>query len=437
MLPRRDDERPPVLQSASWPRRVLNTLNVVTARFSFDGAIAAGKPQPNRVPRWFDLSATAIFLLALPLYQIAINADCIVPFARGGTIAAALVVILMFSVARLRALPERHFLSHEWIFALALLWGMAIAIFQYYSDVHDPVRQQMLVRAMHAVVLNVAIYAFVRAWILDVYSCALVALSGVILGVLMLANSRQGDFVLMRPQVNPTAVVNYMGFAPWLLIGGVFSLAIASRLANKLCVFAWFSLLLFLNGARSEFTSYLTITFALVTATAIRVRNWKALALLVGLLVGAAICLPPVSDAAQMGRSARLLRVTEETSWKSRLTLTANAVETIRRNPILGNYGSYARDGGSIGLYAHNVLSAWVDLGFVGFILYAYLGIALICKSMCIWWRKPFCPYVKMSLLASFHLLIMSVFAKHHHYLFWGFAVGALSAAIIAGRGRH
>ena len=36
-------------------------------------------------------------------------------------------------------------------------------------------------------------------------------------------------------------------------------------------------------------------------------------------------------------------------------------------NQVLGDYGSYL-DLGVQGLYAHNIFSAWVDLGFVGFV---------------------------------------------------------------------
>ena len=54
------------------------------------------------------------------------------------------------------------------------------------------------------------------------------------------------------------------------------------------------------------------------------------------------------------------------------------ALNSIAADPIFGEYGSYYVLG-SAGKYAHNILSAWVDLGILGFsLLVALLARLLI-----------------------------------------------------------
>lgn len=57
----------------------------------------------------------------------------------------------------------------------------------------------------------------------------------------------------------------------------------------------------------------------------------------------------------------------EDASQESRANLTMNAMETISRNPFFGDFASH-----ELGAYSHNLLSAWVDFGIIGFI---YLGL--------------------------------------------------------------
>ena len=61
-------------------------------------------------------------------------------------------------------------------------------------------------------------------------------------------------------------------------------------------------------------------------------------------------------------RTLELLDLSHSSSAGLRHQLTEQALASIGRHPLLGEYGNYEP-----GLYAHNLLSAWVDLGLLGF----------------------------------------------------------------------
>ena len=122
---------------------------------------------------------------------------------------------------------------------------------------------------------------------------------------------------------------------------------------------------LFVNGSRSEFVATL-LGIALIEILNARHR---LLILCVSMLLVAFVA-GYSSELMQLlpdNRTLQLLDLSEASSWDERGFAFHHALETIFRSPVLGDYGSYL-DLGVQGLYAHNIFSAWVDLGFVGFV---------------------------------------------------------------------
>jgi len=164
-----------------------------------------------------------------------------------------------------------------------------------------------------------------------------------------------------------TSVATYQGFArsyfvTFLVVLPFIRLPMLRLAMYLICVPA-----LFINGARSELAA---VFLAVVVAETFFAR--RRLSIAVFALTLASLFFVFSDNLVQLlpgNRSLQLLDVSRSTSWEGRQFLFSGALRTIADHPLLGDYGSYMRTAGA-GSYAHNIFSAWVDLGFVGF---AYL----------------------------------------------------------------
>lgn len=128
-------------------------------------------------------------------------------------------------------------------------------------------------------------------------------------------------------------------------------------------------------GARSELVGLMLFIFL---SEWLRSR-YGLRALILVLLVGLTIWLlsPYIISLLPDSRIFAFLESGTDESVEMRFMQIREAVETISRNPFFGGYGSYADLGGA-GNYSHNALSAWVDLGIIGFFLLIFLVIHVL-----------------------------------------------------------
>ena len=131
-------------------------------------------------------------------------------------------------------------------------------------------------------------------------------------------------------------------------------------------------------------------------------------------------------------RMLQLIRLDEARSVELRNENTVAAINTISSNPFLGDYGSYANYG-SIGDYSHNLLSAWVNLGLIGFALYVLL-LSLLARHCILLLRggsnsSALSPATKMGIAFTCYSILLVIFAKDYSLMTIGFSVGLLSAA--------
>ena len=155
------------------------------------------------------------------------------------------------------------------------------------------------------------------------------------------------------------SLATYQGFSRSYLV--TFAALIAYTRPAWLRVFLYGLALptLFINTARSEFAALL---FLIPIVEFYHTRNKVLMLFLFGLLllllkanIDQLVALLPNN------RILELLDLTQSTSANTRHHLSVHAMQTIMAHPILGDYASYAA-----GYYAHNILSAWVDLGLLG-----------------------------------------------------------------------
>jgi hypothetical protein len=155
------------------------------------------------------------------------------------------------------------------------------------------------------------------------------------------------------------SLATYQGFSRSYLV--TFSVLIAySRPAwLRVLLYALALPTLFVNTARSEFAALL---FLIPIIEFYHTRNKVLMLFLFGvLLVLLNANIEQLVALLPNNRILELLDLTQSTSANKRHHLSVHAMQTILAHPILGDYASYAS-----GYYAHNILSAWVDLGLLG-----------------------------------------------------------------------
>ncbi|HYD78293.1 MAG TPA: O-antigen ligase family protein [Paucimonas sp.] len=168
---------------------------------------------------------------------------------------------------------------------------------------------------------------------------------------------------------NAEVVATYQGFARSYLATALIVLPFAGALPLRLGMVAVVTVALFMNGARSELMAFL-ILVAVIEVFRAGNKGRRLLLLSALVLAGTGLLLyaDRLIDLLPANRSLQLLDLANASSWEARNFLLSEALDTIAEHPLLGDYGSYFHLFASSGSYAHNIFSAWVDLGFAGFV---------------------------------------------------------------------
>ena len=219
------------------------------------------------------------------------------------------------------------------------------------------------------------------------------------------------------------ALSSHQGLARSILLTYLVAVAFASQrgapIMLTLIIFGMVSL--FIAGARTELVVFLV---SVGVATAARVG--LSIGLLIWLTVLPALLLTGVSTLSIVVPESRILELfnlVESTSFLARQFLQQSAIESISSNPLLGDYGGYTSSLG-LGGYPHSILSAWVNGGLIGFMLYVAVLVFLF--------KDLFLTTVRESFLAGdfLHFALVSaaligvIFSKNQFYEVLAISVG-------------
>jgi hypothetical protein len=183
----------------------------------------------------------------------------------------------------------------------------------------------------------------------------------VMLFVLTLANTENGAFI---PAQSPTTYATYQAYAVVLSIV-TFVLLYKTKDDILFMMIAVTAIISFaILGSRSElvamvFSSFIIANLRRISAAAIALQIFAA-----SILYGAYILLTSKG----WNRLANMVEEGAESTLSARADAFVRAMDTILIHPFSGDFGSYVA-----GLYAHNLLSVWVDFGIIGIGLYALL----------------------------------------------------------------
>ncbi|KQQ89172.1 hypothetical protein [Massilia sp. Leaf139] len=215
------------------------------------------------------------------------------------------------------------------------------------------------------------------------------------------------------------ALATYQGFARSYLVTFLTVIAFTRSMLLRLLLYAMGAMTLFLNTARSEFAA---LMFAIPIIEFYYSRH-KLHFLLCGIIVFFVghLYFDQILAALPANRILELLDLSQSTSANKRHHLTVHAVQTILAHPLLGDYASYKP-----GYYSHNVLSAWVDLGFFGI---AYLCLVTVVPIVPMFIREYFAPRHCGIFLLGFSMACVTVLLLLTSHYFTDMLIGATLGA--------
>ena len=165
---------------------------------------------------------------------------------------------------------------------------------------------------------------------------------------------------------NPESLATYQGFARSYIYAFLIVVCYAKSTSVRLALYGLAAVSLFLNGARSEFSAVLFI-IPIIELYRARYKLYSV-TLAFFLLTWLGANADSIVGVLPESRILQLFDLSDSSSGAAREQLSINAWRTILHNPVLGDFGSYAD-----GHYAHNILCAWVDFGFLGFAFFSIL----------------------------------------------------------------
>jgi len=389
----------------------------VIFRFLFSGVL-------ERLP-------AAIFIALFPgffFYQSVVGFGLAPPFLGGyfGILASASFPVLMVLFFR-QVLSGKIVLSHiDATFFCILLINCVAALLGYSHGVVIG-NEDLLVWSFSGVVF-VSVCYFLAHLIefKSSFSFRLLLLLTVGMVLIVLLSAESGVFNLRAFSEDEESVATYQALGRSLAVSGVLIFAWTKSSIVRLGMFLLMLVALFLNGARSEFAFYVCSVGAIFLLMGLRSSNSKYL--IVFVIVVAVVLLTLFWDeilaALPQTRMLEMLDSDSATSAEARSDLRNEAIRSIQESPLLGAYGSYYHLGG-VGFYSHNLLSAWVNLGLVGFVSYLFLMFSLF-RVLYSCFYSGLDGSRDFILALGFWVFVTLAFvaAKDYSYMVFGFAVG-------------
>ena len=217
---------------------------------------------------------------------------------------------------------------------------------------------------------------------------------------------------------------NYQNYAFIYSVVMFYLIAYASSARKRLLIYLIGLPALFINGARTEFIWMAIILFGFEFS----LSHQKGLVLtaLSTILLLSVLSTDTISDLLPDNRILSLLTdLSEDQSAIERRVFFSHGLRTISDHPLLGDFASY-----EAGEFIHNILSAWVDLGVLGFIcmvgLLAVPAIDLLVSPL----RLVDSGDLRLSVLLLVFAMALSITAKHFTHQLFPVAVGAYAQLI-------
>ncbi len=374
------------------------------------------------------------FLLLFPgffYYQTVIGLGIISPFLGGyfGVVAMSVFPIALVSFIYIN---KTKFVDIDVAFFSIVILTLSIIFINYALDRPRSFSHDMLVWSLSGLMFNLVSYFLASTISIDSRSFKNLTIGslGLMILIVLYNIGDQGIFYL-RAQldgVGSESVATYQGFGRSLAVVGLLSLAMLKGTKLRFIVFLVALCALFYNGARTEFVLFFVTYASLLVFLSTRVlMSFVVFILLVTIVMIFVANLDTLAVELPENRVVDLLDIGSDTSNQARNELEQSAWESITTNPVLGDYGRYTEYAG-IGGYSHNLLSAWVNLGLVGFGLYILVILVVVNGILRIFIKMNNKTTEERIMFAfSMFAILALVFSKDYSSMFFGLMVGFYS----------
>jgi len=320
-------------------------------------------------------------------------------------------------LARVRRDPRRFTL-------IDLHWFLFMAYFMAIIAVNAAAGANLTIVGNHILGILFMVQVFVMFAIIDFNSRGFRCLALLCLGAMtaiVVAFSVDGVFYLGALGIAKDAdsLATYQGFSRSYLLTFMAVIAFTRSLPLRLLLYATGTATLFINTARSEFAALL---FA-IPIIEFYFSKHKLVFVLVGIVLAFLVhlYLDQIVAALPNNRILELLDLSHSTSANKRAHLTVHALQTINAHPLLGDYASYQP-----GLYSHNILSAWVDLGLFGLV---YLVALVVVPIVPMFVREYFASRGRGIFILAFSMACITLLLLLTSHYFTDMLIGATLGA--------
>lgn len=372
------------------------------------------------------------FFVIFPLFFVyhVLVAKNMIPPVVGGYFSIVLLLNLPFLIigSMLQLNRKKNYLTMvEILFFMLLIYFLLISIINFiFNPIPD--RTMMLIHSIQGILFMFTCYILGKY--IDIYNITfqkIIIFTLLVFSLIIVSNLNEYS---MFDLSNATGMsISYQGYARVLTIIGFLSMVMIKNIKYSIAIYILASITLFFNGARTEFA-----IFMLVGTIYYIFLKPKLLIPLIVIIVSILLSVMFNETLQQFifhNRFFELLTDTENsTSGNARLETIVLALQTIRDNPLFGDYGSYIEQGG-IGWYAHSIISAWVDLGLFGFFLYMIMFFLMFLYLIAYRNKQNSMEYQLFFLFFLFVLIVM-IFSKNYSYMIFGFLIAFYSRVVHA-----
>jgi hypothetical protein len=397
---------------------------------------------------WRQVVIAVVFFVLFPgffFYDTLLGLDYIPPIFGGyfGPVSLAAFPLVLYIYIRDIARYKKSWSASDIIFLLLMAFSMGVSVINFTAGRLAFGVREMLIYSLSGVLFNLMTYILSRSVPVEsIKFRKYIYLSLFAMGLIALLNvGDEGIFYLQEQSANRDFVSTYQGFARSIAVIALVAIAVAEGLF-VFAIAAFIGVLaLFLNGARTELVSFFVATILLSFT---RFGILKTLSLNIGFMLPIILVLYGLSPDTyekyvSNNRNLQLFDLENATSVQLRNYLNEFAIRTISENPVFGDYASYlvipglvGTSGNSgLGSYAHNILSAWVNLGLLGFVGYICIPI-LITFYVMTNLKKIRAGGVEWNLVIAFasFYIVAAIFGTEYTYMFFGLTVGFYARAI-------
>ncbi|WP_423708673.1 hypothetical protein [Undibacterium sp. WLX3042] len=244
-----------------------------------------------------------------------------------------------------------------------------------------------------------------------------------VMTLIVLLNIEDGAFRLVPAEIElqDDKLANHQNYAFVYSLVFLYLLSTIPSAKKRFLTFLVGGFILFVIGARSEFIGVFGAFVVLEVATS-KYRGTISI-IFVAMLVGLYLASDWIAEEFPNNRNVFLFGDFEgDVSRLARAYMFEQGMKTIYDNPIWGDFASY-----ELGHHIHNGLSAWVDLGIIGFIVYAGLIAVPLIYLLMNFKRKSVNPDYRLALYLFVLTAFLALTSKHFTHQIFPIALGTFA----------